>query len=231
MKIGIIGSGQIGGTLTRRFRTIGLDVRVANSRGPDSLADLARETGAIASTREEVVRGPDLVVLTIPLRKVESLPSQLFANAPSGQIVVDTCNYYPRERDGRIAQIEEGLTESGWVQQRIGHRVVKVFNSIYATSLMNNGKAPGTPGRIALPVAGDDPAEKAVVMELLDRIGFDAVDTGTIDDSWRQQPATPVYTQDLDAEGVRAALQQARPERPVGFTATSRSPGSFESPL
>lgn len=231
MNIGIIGSGQIGSTLTRRFRDIGLAVRVTNSRGPDSLADLARETGAIASTLDEVVRLSDLVVLTIPLRNVASLPSRLFADGPAGQIVVDTCNYYPRERDGRIAPIEEGLTESGWVEQRIGHRVVKVFNSIYAKSLLENGKAPGTPGRIALAVAGDDAGEKAVVMGLVDRIGFDAVDAGTIADSWRQQPGSPVYCQDFDAPGVRAALQQARPERTAQWTATSRSPGTFESPL
>lgn len=230
MKIGIIGSGQIGGTLTRRFRAVGHEVRVANSRGPASLADLAQETGAIASTTEDVVRASELVVLTIQLKKVETLPSDLFANAPSGQIVIDTCNYYPRERDGRIDGIESGLTESGWVQQRIGHRVVKAFNGIYANSLLTNGKAPGTPGRIALAIAGDDAHEKSVVARLIDEIGFDTVDAGTIADSWRQQPGSPLYTKDFDRQGVTAALQQARPERTPQWTATERSPESFEAP-
>lgn len=230
MKIGIIGSGQIGSTLTRRLRAVGHEVRVANSRGPASLAALAAETGAIAATTEDVVRTSELVVLTIQLAKVETLPKDLFANAPAGQIVVDTCNYYPRERDGRIAAIEQGLPESGWVQQQIGHRVVKAFNSIYAKSLMENGKPPGTPGRIALAIAGDDANEKSVVMKLVDELGFDAVDDGTIADSWRQQPGSPVYCQDFDRAGVEAALQQARPERTAQWTATDRSPGTFEAP-
>ncbi len=230
MNIGIIGSGQIGSTLTRLFRKAGHAVRVANSRGPDSLTDLARETGAQASSVDEVIGHSELVVLTIPLRKVESLPAGLFAGAPAGQLVIDTCNYYPRERDGRIAEIEAGSTESGWVEKRIGHRVVKTFNSIYAQSLLNNGKAAGTPGRIAISVAGDDGNEKAHVMKLLDAIGFDGVDAGTIAESWRLQPGTPVYCKDFDAAGVKAALQQAASERTSQWTATDASPGTFASP-
>ena len=231
MKIGIIGAGQIGGTLTRRFRAVGHQVSVSNSRGPVSLAELARETGARAASVDEVVRTSELVVLTIPLKNVESLPSGLFADAPRGLIVIDTSNYYPRQRDGRIGDIEAGTTESGWVQQRIGHRVVKAFNSIFAQSLLGNGRPAGTPGRIALAVAGDDPDEKLVVMKLLDEIGFDTVDAGTIADSWRQQPGTPGYCRDFDSAGVRAALQQARRERTAEWSGTASSPGTFESPL
>lgn len=160
MKIGIIGSGQIGSTLTRRFRAVGHDVIVANSRGPSSLIDLAQETGARAGRAEEVVRTSELVVLTIPLKNVASLPSGLFTNAPPGLIVIDTGNYYPRQRDGGIPDIEAGITESGWVQKQIGRHVVKAFNSIFAQSLLENGKPAGTPGRIALAVAGDNAGEK-----------------------------------------------------------------------
>ena len=230
MKIGIIGAGNIGGALARRFRAAGHDVAIANSRGPASLQELARETGVRPVTIEEVVQGVELVVVTIPMTQVASLPARLFADAPPGLIVIDTSNYYPRERDGRIAEVEAGMTESGWVQQRMGHRVVKAFNSILAQHLLENGRPAGSPDRIALAVAGDDAGQKAVVARLLDDIGFDAVDAGAIAESWRQQPGTPGYLQDFGVEGVRAALQQARPVRTAQWTATDASPGTFDAP-
>jgi predicted dinucleotide-binding enzyme len=145
-------------------------------------------------------------------------------------VVVDTGNYYPRHRDGRIAAIEEGLTESGWVAQQVGRPVVKAFNNIYAQHLLERGQPPGTPGRIALPVAGDDAAAKAVVLRLVDELGFDGVDAGGLHESWRQQPGTPVYGTDLDAAGVRRALAEARPERQPDFRATAGSPGTYAAP-
>jgi predicted dinucleotide-binding enzyme len=230
MKIGIIGAGNIGGALARRFRATGHDVAIANSRGPASLQELARETGSHPVAIDAVVQGAELVVVAIPMTQVASLPARLFADAPPGLIVVDTSNYYPRERDGRIAEVEAGLTESGWVQQRIGHRVVKAFNSILAQHLLENGRPAGSPDRIALAIAGDDAGQKSVVARLLDDIGFDAVDAGVIVESWRQQPGTPGYLQDFGIDGVRAALQQARPERTAQWTATDASPGSFDAP-
>ena len=230
MKIGIIGTGNIGSALARRFRATGNDVAIANSRGPASLQELARETGARPVAIDAVVQGAELVVVAIPMTQVASLPARLFADAPPGLIVVDTSNYYPRERDGRIAEVEAGLTESGWVQQRIGHRVVKAFNSILAQHLLENGRPAGSPDRIALAVAGDDAGQKSIVARLLDDIGFDAVDAGAIAESWRQQPGTPGYLQDFGIEGVRAALHQARPGRTAQWTATDASPGSFDAP-
>ena len=230
MKIGIIGAGNIGGTLTRRFRAAGHDVVVANSRGPQTLQQLAAETGARAVSAREAVRDRDVVVVTIPQRNVPDLPKDLFAGVAAETVVIDTGNYYPRERDGRIEPIEAGMPESAWVSQQIGRPVIKAFNNIYAQHLLENGKPKGAPGRIALPVAGDDPRAKAIVMQLIDEIGFDAVDGGTIAESWRQQPASPVYTHDYDAAGVRKALAEANPERTAAFTATDKSPGSFESP-
>ena len=230
MKIGIIGSGNIGGALTRRFRAVGHDVAVANSRGPASLSDLARETGASAVSVEQAARGRDVVVVTIPLKRVEDLPPGLFADAPANLIVIDTGNYYPQHRDGRIDGIEAGMTESGWVEQQIGHAVVKAFNSIYAAHLLENGKPAGTAGRIALAVAGDDPNAKRTVMRLIDEIGFDTVDAGTIAESWRQQPGSPGYCKDYDVDGVRRALGEARRERAPEWRATPMSPGTYESP-
>jgi predicted dinucleotide-binding enzyme len=230
MKIGIIGAGNIGGTLTRRLTALGHEVSVANSRGPETLADLARETGAKAVPVTEATRGAQLVIVTIPEKNIPQLPRGLFDNAAANAVIVDTGNYYPRHRDGRIEAIEAGMPESTWVAQQLGRPVVKAFNNIYAQHLLERGRPAGTPGRIALPVAGDDPADKAVVLRLIDELGFDGVDAGGLDESWRQQPGTPVYTMDLDAAGVRRALAEARPERTPEFRATPNSPGTFTAP-
>jgi 8-hydroxy-5-deazaflavin:NADPH oxidoreductase len=219
MKIGIIGAGHIGGTLARRLAKLGHQVSIANSRGPETLAKLAKESGARAVTVAEAARNQDVVIVTIPEKNIPKLPKDLFAGLPESTVVVDTGNYYPRQRDGRIDAIEKGMTESRWVAQQLGRPVVKVFNNIYAQHLMERGRVAGAPGRIALPVAGDDKRAKDVIIRLLDELGFDGVDAGSLDDSWRQQPGTPVYGTDLDAEGVRRALTTAKPERPEDFRA------------
>src|SRR5256885_2097771 len=197
MNIGIIGAGHIGGTLTRRFSALGHKVFVANSRGPETLAALAQETGATPVTVTEAARSGDVVIVTIPEKNIPELPSDLFAGVPDSVVVVDTGNYYPRQRDGRIAAIEEGTTESLWVSKHLARPVVKAFNNIYAEHLLRKGHPAGTPGRIALPVAGDDDRAKAIVLKLIDELGFDAVDAGGLDESWRQQPGTPVYAADF----------------------------------
>jgi predicted dinucleotide-binding enzyme len=230
LRIGIIGAGNIGGTLTRRLTKLGHDVAVANSRGPESLATLAAETGATAVTVTEAARSRDIVIVTIPQKNIPDLPAGLFDGAPDNLVVVDTGNYYPRERDGRIDGIENGLTESRWVEQQLGHPVVKAFNNIHAQHLMERGQPAGTPGRIALPVAGDDPAAKTIVLRLIDELGFDGVDAGGLDESWRQQPDTPVYGTNHDAAGVRRALTEASPERKMEWRASANSPGRFDSP-
>ena len=213
MKIGIIGAGNIGGTLARRLAELGHEVRVANSRGPETLAALAAETGAQAVSAQEAARGVDLVVVTIPQKNIPSLPADLFADTGPEVVVVDTGNYYPRQRDGRIEAIEAGLPESRWVEQQLGRPVVKAFNNIYARHLLAKGQPAGTARRIALPVAGDDATAKAIVLRLVDELGFDGVDAGGLDNSWRQQPGSPVYAKDYDAAGVRRALAEAKPGR------------------
>jgi 8-hydroxy-5-deazaflavin:NADPH oxidoreductase len=230
VKIGIIGAGNIGGALTRRLTELAHEVEVANSRGPETLADLAEQTGAKAVTAHEAAAEKDVVVVTIPMRRIPELPPDLFALATDHSVIVDTGNYYPRQRDGGIDAIEAGLPESRWVEQQIGHPVVKAFNNIYARHLGEKGLPPGTPGRIALPVAGDSQGAKDVVMSLVDELGFDPVDAGALNDSWRQQPGTPVYAADLDADGVRRALAQASPERPSEFRASDESPGTYAAP-
>ena len=221
MNIGIIGAGNIGGNLTRRLRELGHNVFVANSRGPESLADLAAATGATPVSVSEAAQRCDVVIVTIPEKNIPTLPRDLFAGVPDSVVVVDTGNYYPQQRDGRIAGIEDGMTESGWVSQQLGRPVVKAFNNIYAAHLLKSGRPAGTPDRIALPVAADDDGAKAVVLKLVDELGFDGVDAGGLDESWRQQPGTPVYAADFDAEGVRRALADASKERKPEWRAKS----------
>jgi len=220
MRIGIIGAGNIGGNLARRFAQLGHEVFIANSRGPETLRDFARETGAKPVTPAEAARKGEVVIVTIPEKNIPKLPDDLFADTPQNAVIVDTGNYYPR-RDGQISEIESGVTESRWVSSQLGRPVVKAFNNIYAQHLLERGKPRGAAGRIALPVAGDDKRAKEIVIKLLDELGFDGVDAGGLDDSWRQQPGSPVYGTDFDAEGVKEALAKASPERPKDFRAAT----------
>ncbi|KXV70869.1 NADP oxidoreductase [Acetobacter cerevisiae] len=219
MKIGIIGAGHIGGTLARRLVAVGHEVKIANSRGPQTLGELARESGAKAVTVADAVKDVGLIIVTIPEKNIPVLGRSVFEHVPADVVIVDTGNYYPRERDGRIAAIEDGMPESVWMSGQIGRPVIKVFNNIYAQHLLENGKPHGAAGRIALPVAGDDASAKKQVMALVDQLGFDPVDAGSLAESWRQQPGSPVYCGDFDAAGVRKALAEASPERTEAFKA------------
>jgi predicted dinucleotide-binding enzyme len=212
MKIGIIGAGNIGGTLTRRLASLGHRVAVANSRGPKTLTDLATKTGATAASAADAVRDAELVVVTIPEGRVPELDKGLFAVRAPGAPIIDTGNYYP-SRDGRIDAIEQGMLESRWVERQIGQPVIKAFNTIHAKRLLDGGRPRGDSRRLALPVAGDDDATKGIVMRIVEELGFDAVDAGGLDESWRQQPGTPCYGADLDAEQLRRALAEAAPPR------------------
>jgi predicted dinucleotide-binding enzyme len=229
MQIGIIGAGNIGGTLTRRFAALGHDVLVANSRGPETIAELAKETGARAVTIQEAARAKDVVIVAIPERNIPSLPRDLFAKTPASTVIIDTGNYYP-QRDGHLPDIESGTTESRWVANQLGRPVIKTFNNIYARHLLERGKPHGAEGRIALPIAGDDKRAKEIVMQLVDELGFDPVDAGGLDESWRQQPGSPVYAKDFDAEGVRRALAQASNVRPPDFRAATAGPPRTSAP-
>ena len=214
MNIGIIGAGHIGSALAVRLVSLGHSVYIANSRGPETLKDVARKTGATPVTAPEAARHGEIIVVTIPLKNIPDLPKDLFAGVAVEVPVIDTSNYYPLLRDGKIAELETGsLTESEWVQQHLGRPVVKVFNNIYADHLQNKGLPAGIPGRFGLPVAGDDAAAKQKVMALVDELGFDAVDDGSLHESWRQQPGTPSYGADLPADKLREHLASLGTER------------------
>jgi predicted dinucleotide-binding enzyme len=208
VKIGIIGAGMIGGTLARRLVKLGHEVAIANSRGPETIRELAADAGATAVTAAEAARRGEIVIVTIPQRAVADLPKDLFAGVPDEVVVIDTGNYYP-SRDGSIPALEEGQPESAWVAGQLGRPVVKAFNTLYFQSLLEKGTPKGTAGRIALPVAGGLPDARAKVLRLVDELGFDPVDAGSIEESWRQQPGSPCYTQDLEAPRLKEALAAA----------------------
>ena len=211
MKIGIIGAGHIGGNLAQLLVRDGHQVAIANSRGPQTLGEVARRTGATPVEATDAPRDAEVVIVTVPLKAVAELPAGLLDSAAPEAVVIDTNNYYP-QRDGRIRPLDDGMVSSRWVGEQLGHPVVKVFNNIVAQELLDRSTAPGTEGRRALPVAGDDERAKRVVLELVDRLGFDAVDIGGLDQSWRYEPGTPAYGPDVDAAKLAELLNQA--ERP-----------------
>jgi 8-hydroxy-5-deazaflavin:NADPH oxidoreductase len=208
MKIGILGAGHIGSTLARHWATLGHDVKIANSRGPETLGDVAEQTGARAVTVAEAVRSADVIVISIPQKAVVALPKDLFAKLGTDVVVIDTNNYYP-SRDGRIDAIDHGQIESAWVSEQIGRPVIKAFNNIVAPSLAERAAPPGSPGRLALSVAGEPAAARSKVLHLVDELGFDPVDAGPLSESWRQQPGTPCYCKDLGAVAMKEALAAA----------------------
>jgi predicted dinucleotide-binding enzyme len=215
--LGIIGSGNIGSTVARLAVSAGHDVVLSNSRGPDTLADLVADLGvrARAATPEDAASAGDIVLVSVPLTAYPAL-----SDVPvSGKVVMDTGNYYP-DRDGTIPELEaHTLTHSEYLGRHLPEaQIVKVFNNIYFKHLLNLARPGGGEDRSYLPVAGND--EKAAVVELLDSMGYGAVDAGTLAESWRQQPDTPVYGipygppdneqgTPATAEAIRSALAAA----------------------
>jgi len=219
MRIGIIGAGAIGGTLARRLANLGHRVSIANSRGPESLAALAAEIGATPVSVVDAANTGEIVIISIPTKAIVDLPRDLLANALSSVVVIDTGNYHPELRDGPIAAIDRGMLDSQWVAHQLGRPVIKAFNNILAESLSTKGSPRGTTGRIALSVAGDSLDAKAVMFRLVDDLGFDPVDGGDLDNSWRQQPGTPAYCRDLEAAALRRALAEAERSRIAEYRA------------
>jgi predicted dinucleotide-binding enzyme len=211
MKIGIIGAGNIGATLARKLAAGGHAVKLANSRGPDTIRELARELGVSAISREEAVLDVDVVVLSLPFAAYAGLAG-LFDAVPADVAVIDTSNYYPF-RDGAIAEIDAGKPESVWVSERIGRPVIKAWNAVLSHTLAENGKPEGEAGRIAIPVAGDDARAKETAMALVRATGFDALDAGVLAESWRQQPGTPAYCTELGLDELASALAVADQQR------------------
>ena len=207
MKIGIIGSGEMGRVLATKFSNLGHTVSITNSRGPSSLKQFAKEIGAQAATVEEVTKNKEVIIVSIPQKNVPDLPKNLFQQLPNDVVVIDTGNYYPNLRDGVIPALVQSGIDSLWVQEQLGFPIVKVFNSILATSLKDLGRSKGENNRIALAVAGDNTKAKKVVFKLTDELGFDSFDIGTIAQSWKQQPGSPIYCRDINRDELKKRVE------------------------
>lgn len=206
MRVGIIGAGLIGQAVARLAIAAGHAAMLSNSRGAESLAALARAIGCAAGSVEQAAAFAELAVIAIPLKHYRTIPAAPLA----GKIVLDANNYFP-ERDGRIAVLDQRqATTSGMLQEHLsGSKVVKAFNAILEKHLEADGRPPGTPGRRALPIAGDDAAAKQGAARLIDEFGFDVVDAGGLAESWRFERAKPAFCFPFDSTGLRRALAAA----------------------
>lgn len=204
MKIGIIGAGNIGATLARKLAACGHEVKLANSKNPQSIQDLANEIGVRAVTKEDAVSDVDAVILSIPFAKYPDL-RQTLSHVPEKVVVIDTSNYYPG-RDGAIKEVDDGKPESIWGSEQIGRPVVKAWNAVLAATLADKGQPAGSSTRIALPVAGDDPYAEAIAQDLVEDTGFTALAAGSLESSWHQQPGTPAYCTELTLPELKSAL-------------------------
>ncbi|WP_207841629.1 NADPH-dependent F420 reductase [Williamsia soli] len=207
MRIGILGAGSIGSTVARRLSQAGHDVKVANSREPETIDASVCEFGARRVEAHEVAADVDVLVTSIPFNKMPGIVS-LVAALPPEVVIVDTSNYYPH-RDGNFPAVDAGQAESVWMSETLGRPVVKAWNAITSQSFATKAMPPGTEGRIAIPVAGDDADGRDIAMRLVEESGFDAFDSGFLADSWRLQPASPAYCTDLTCKEMPAALAAA----------------------
>jgi predicted dinucleotide-binding enzyme len=209
MNIGIVGAGHIGQAIATIAGRTGYRAMLSNARGPETISDVAAALGSEAGTVAEAVVFGDLVAIAIPLKACPTLPVALF----DGKIVMDTGNYYPH-RDGQIAELDSAaITTSGLLARQVpGARVVKAFNAILAAQIVTDGRPAGSPGRRALPIAGDVGEAKKIVAAFIDRAGFDTVDVGTLADSWKIERARPAYCIPMDKARLEAVLQQTTRE-------------------
>jgi len=228
VKSGIIGAGNIGATLARKLVACGHEVKLANSKDPQSIQNLANKIGVHAVTKEDAVSEVDVVILSIPFAKYPDL-KQTLSNVPGKIVVIDTSNYYPG-RDGAIKEVDDGKPESVWVSEQIGRPIIKAWNAVLAATLADNRQPAGSSARIALPLAGDDTNAEAIAQDLVEDPGFIALAAGSLEDSWRQQPGTPAYCTELTLPELKLALNSAEkaraPQNRDALIAKFMAPGS-----
>ncbi|WP_192349977.1 NADPH-dependent F420 reductase [Algoriphagus sp. Y33] len=205
MKIGIIGTGAIGGTIAKKLITAGHNVKVHNTNKSEKLKLRADELGATPSTADAIAKDVDVVILSVPTLAIPNLSKLLFAGVSEDVIVVDTSNYYPF-RDEEIKELQDGKVESVWVAEQLGRPVIKAFNNLLAHSLEYGGKPENLEGRIAMAISGDDEKAKVLISGLINDAGFDIVDAGDLTESWRHQPGTPAYCTELTVAELKQAL-------------------------
>ena len=203
MQIGIIGAGFIARAVAAVATRHGHHVMVSNTRGPDTLFSLIGSIGCKAGTPEQAAAFGDIALVAIPLKAYQAVPvAQL-----EGMIVIDANNYYS-ERDGHIDELDrDEITTSELLARHLPKsRIVKAFNAITAADIEIDGRPAGSPGRRALPIAGDDVAAKKVVAVLLDEFGYDTVDAGPLVEGRRFQKDTPAYCVPMDSSELQEAI-------------------------
>ncbi|WP_099363259.1 NADPH-dependent F420 reductase [Fredinandcohnia onubensis] len=209
MRFGIIGAGAIGTIIAKKLGENGHDVKIADAREIERLE--GKEIVGTPVNVEDVIENIDILIISIPLHVIPSLRN-IVDKAGEDIIIVDTSNYYPF-RDNKIEEIENGMVESVWVSNQLGRPIIKAFSNLLAYTLENKGTPEGTSGRIAMAIAGNDQKQKQKIMELVNQLGFDTVDSGSLSDSWRQQPGTPAYCTELTKEALMEALKKADKEQ------------------
>lgn len=208
MKIGVIGTGAIGGTIVKKMIAAGHQVSVNNSSAFNTLMQRANELGALPLPLEDLVKDVDVLILSVPTIAIPNLIKPLFDKVPQDTIIVDTSNYYPF-RDANIEELDNGKVESIWISEKIGRPVVKAFNNLLAETLSSGGMPESVSGRIAMAISGDDAQAKEIVSGLINEAGFDVVDAGSLESSWRHQPGTPAYCTELNVTELKQALNDA----------------------
>jgi predicted dinucleotide-binding enzyme len=209
MKFGIIGAGTIGSIISKKLVKNGHDVKIADARGIEHLE--GKELAGTPVLIEDVMTNIEVLIISLPLTALPSIRN-IIEQVGEEVIVVDTSNYYP-SRDQKIAEIENGMVESDWVSNQLGKPIIKAFNNLLAHTLENEGTPEGTSGRIAMAIAGNDVSQKQIIMDVVNELGFDTVDSGSLSDSWRQQPGTPAYCTELTKEELTKALEKANKEK------------------
>ena len=209
MRFGIIGAGSIGSIISKKLVKNGHDVKIADARGMEHLE--GKELAGIPVRIEDVIKNIEILIISLPTKAIPSI-GNIINQVGEEVIIVDTSNYYPF-RDDKLEEIENGMVESVWVSNQLGRPVIKAFNNLLAYTLENEGTSEDSSGRIAMAVSGNDPSQKQVVMDVVYELGFDAVDSGSLSDSWRQQPGTPAYCTELTKDELMKALKKANKEK------------------
>lgn len=209
MRFGIIGAGPIGSYISKKLVKNGHDVKIADARGIERLE--GKELTGTPVSVEDVITNIDVLIISIPFHALPSIRN-VVDKVGEEVVVVDTSNYYPF-RDNKIEEIENGMVESVWVFNQLSRPIIKAFNNLLAFTLENEGTPEGTSGRIAIAIAGNDQSQKQIIMDVVNELGFDAVDSGSLSDSWRQQPGTPAYCTELTKDELTIALKKANKEK------------------
>ncbi|RAS75600.1 NADPH-dependent F420 reductase [Priestia endophytica] len=209
MRFGIIGAGSIGSIISKKLVENGHNVKIADARGMEHLE--GKELAGTSVPVEDAIKNIEILIISLPTKAMPSIRN-IIDQVGEEVIIVDTSNYYPF-RDDKIEEIENEMVESVWVSNQLGRPVIKAFNNLLAYTLENEGTSEESNGRIAMAVAGNDPSQKQLVMDVVYELGFDAVDSGSLSDSWRQQPGTPAYCTELTKDELTEALKKANKEK------------------